>query len=39
MEFLGKVYDGSEHEVGDGYPLCKADGIFNLSATGRSAIS
>jgi len=24
MEFLGKVYDGSEHEVGDGYPLCKA---------------
>ena len=20
MEFLGKVYDGSEHEVGDGYP-------------------
>lgn len=24
MEFLGKVYDGSENEVGDGYPLCKA---------------
>jgi len=24
MEFLGKVYDGSEKEVGDGYPLCKA---------------
>lgn len=24
MEFLGKVYDGSEHEIGNGYPLCKA---------------
>lgn len=24
MEFLGKVYDGSENEVGDGYHLCKA---------------
>lgn len=24
MEFLGKVYDGSEHEIGKGYPLCKA---------------
>jgi len=24
MEFLGKVYDGSEKEVGKGYPLCKA---------------
>jgi hypothetical protein len=24
MEFLGKVYDGSEQEVGKGYPLCKA---------------
>lgn len=24
MEFLGKVYDGSENEIGDGYPLCKA---------------
>jgi hypothetical protein len=24
MEFLGKVRDGSEHEIGDGYPLCKA---------------
>lgn len=24
MEFLGKVYDGSENEVGNGYPLCKA---------------
>jgi len=23
MELLGKVYDGSEHEVGDGYHLCK----------------
>jgi len=23
MEFLGKVYDGSENEVGDGYPICK----------------
>ena len=23
MEFLGKVYDGSEHEVGNGYHLCK----------------
>lgn len=23
MEFLGKVYDGSENEVGNGYPLCK----------------
>jgi hypothetical protein len=24
MEFLGKVYDGSEHEIAEGYPLCKA---------------
>ena len=24
MEFLGKVRDGSENEIGDGYPLCKA---------------
>lgn len=24
MEFLAKVYDGSEHEIGNGYPLCKA---------------
>ncbi|HMK52219.1 MAG TPA: hypothetical protein VK551_06945 [Thermodesulfobacteriota bacterium] len=24
MEFLGKVRDGSEHEIGDGYWLCKA---------------
>jgi len=24
MEFLGKVYDGSENEIGNGYPLCKA---------------
>jgi hypothetical protein len=24
MEFLGKVRDGSEHEIGEGYPLCKA---------------
>lgn len=24
MEFLQKVYDGSEKEVGNGYPLCKA---------------
>src|SRR5512139_1825883 len=24
MEFLGKVRDGSEHEIGDGYPVCKA---------------
>jgi hypothetical protein len=24
MEFLGKVYDGSENEVGEGYPVCKA---------------
>lgn len=24
MEFLGKVYDGSEKEIGNGYPLCKA---------------
>ena len=23
MELLGKVYDGSEQEVGDGYHLCK----------------
>lgn len=23
MEFLGKVYDGSENEVGEGYPVCK----------------
>lgn len=23
MEFLGKVYDGSEHKVGNGYHLCK----------------
>jgi hypothetical protein len=23
MELLGKVYDGSEHEVGNGYHLCK----------------
>lgn len=23
MEFLGKVYDGSEKEIGEGYPLCK----------------
>ena len=22
-EFLGKVYDGSEKEIGEGYPLCK----------------
>ena len=24
MEFLGKVRDGSENEIGQGYPLCKA---------------
>jgi len=24
MEFLGRVRDGSEHEIGEGYPLCKA---------------
>ena len=24
MEFLGKVRDGSEHEIGNGYPICKA---------------
>jgi hypothetical protein len=24
MEFLGKVRDGSENEIGEGYPLCKA---------------
>jgi hypothetical protein len=24
MEFLGKVRDGSEHEIGEGYPLRKA---------------
>lgn len=24
MEFLGKVWDGSENEIGEGYPLCKA---------------
>ena len=24
MEFLGKVPDGSEHEIGEGYPLGKA---------------
>jgi hypothetical protein len=24
MEFLGKVRDGSEKEIGEGYPLCKA---------------
>jgi hypothetical protein len=24
MEFLGRVRDGSEKEIGDGYPLCKA---------------
>lgn len=24
MEFLGKVYDGSEHEIGNGYHVCKA---------------
>jgi len=24
MEFLGKVRDGSEHEIGEGYWLCKA---------------
>ncbi|MGQ9570409.1 MAG: hypothetical protein ACUVUQ_06125 [Thermodesulfovibrionales bacterium] len=24
MEFLGRVYDGSENEIGNGYPLCKA---------------
>jgi hypothetical protein len=24
MEFLGKVRDGSENEIGNGYPLCKA---------------
>jgi len=24
MEFLGKVRDGSEREIGEGYPLCKA---------------
>lgn len=24
MEFLEKVYDGSENEIGNGYPLCKA---------------
>jgi hypothetical protein len=24
MEFLGKVRDGSEHEIAEGYPLCKA---------------
>jgi hypothetical protein len=23
MEFLGKVYDGSENEIGEGYPVCK----------------
>lgn len=23
MELLSKIYDGSEREVGDGYPLCK----------------
>lgn len=23
MEFLGRVYDGSENEIGNGYPLCK----------------
>ena len=23
MEFLSKVYDGSEHEIGNGYHLCK----------------
>jgi hypothetical protein len=24
MEFWGRVRDGSEKEIGDGYPLCKA---------------
>jgi hypothetical protein len=24
MEFLGRVRDGSEKEIGNGYPLCKA---------------
>jgi hypothetical protein len=24
MEFLGKVRDGSENEIGEGYPVCKA---------------
>ena len=24
VEFLAKVYDGSQHEIGNGYPLCKA---------------
>jgi hypothetical protein len=24
MEFLGRVRDGSENEIGEGYPLCKA---------------
>ncbi len=24
MEFLGRVRDGNEEEIGDGYPLCKA---------------
>lgn len=24
MEFLGRVRDGSEKEIGEGYPLCKA---------------
>ena len=24
MEFLGRVRDGSEKEIGDWYPLCKA---------------
>jgi len=23
MEFLAKVYDGSENEIGEGYPICK----------------
>jgi len=24
MEFLGKIYHGSEHEIGQGYRICKA---------------
>jgi len=24
MEFLGRVRDGSEKEIGEGYPVCKA---------------
>ena len=25
MELLSKIYDGSEHEIGEGYHLCKIE--------------